>query len=225
MGNNSVHNSSHASLNYSQIESPRQANHDFEPTDVLSSLDYQLKLLKKEIKTKDEKIIRLSDHSNMIANQMDKLKGEVARLNSKLHEAYMELEAKDNRLLEAQKNKKKEKKKQLHNDQNNLSDNPLLHALENENIRLREREQALMEAVEELSFQNEDLIYKLKESMQRELESSSKRAALVSNNVFSRTDSSLPSIHEANMLRTNSEPSVQYAQNKPMKTKKKIRKY
>lgn len=65
---------------------------NFEPTDVLSSLDHQLKLLKKEIKTKDEKISRLTDHSNMIASQMDKLKGEVARLNSKLHEAYMELE-------------------------------------------------------------------------------------------------------------------------------------
>jgi hypothetical protein len=42
--------------------------------------------------------------------------------------------------------------------------------LESENSRLREREQALMDAVEELSSQNEDLIVKLRESMQRELE-------------------------------------------------------
>jgi hypothetical protein len=42
--------------------------------------------------------------------------------------------------------------------------------LEGENVRLREREQALMDAVEELSSQNEDLIVKLRESMQRELE-------------------------------------------------------
>lgn len=41
---------------------------------------------------------------------------------------------------------------------------------EGEIIRLREREQALMDAVEELSSQNEDLIIKLRESMQRELE-------------------------------------------------------
>lgn len=105
--------------------------------------------------------------------------------------------------------------------QQDPSDNPLIINLENENIRLKEREQALMEAVEELSLQNEDLLYKLKESMQRELESSSKRAALVSQNIFSRTDSTLPSIHESNMLRTNSEPNVEYAQNKSILKKKK----
>jgi hypothetical protein len=45
-----------------------------------------------------------------------------------------------------------------------------LASLEAENGRLKDREQALMEAVEELSLQNEDLIIKLRESMQRELE-------------------------------------------------------
>jgi hypothetical protein len=52
-----------------------------------------------------------------------------------------------------------------------------------ENARLQERERALMDAVEDLSAQNEDLIVKLRESMQRELEESVKRAAAVSHNV------------------------------------------
>lgn len=60
--------------------------------DLLGGLDSQLKLLKKELKNKDEKIQRLTEHSMMMGNQMDKLRGEVARLNGRLHEAQMELE-------------------------------------------------------------------------------------------------------------------------------------
>ena len=44
-----------------------------------------------------------------------------------------------------------------------------LQALSTENVALQEREHALLSAVEELSLQNEDLIQKLQESMQREL--------------------------------------------------------
>ncbi len=49
-------------------------------TDVLASLDSQLKLLRKEIKTKDEKIQRLTEHSMNMANHMDKLKAEVSSI-------------------------------------------------------------------------------------------------------------------------------------------------
>lgn len=40
-------------------------------------LEQQIKLLKKELKSKDEKISRLTDHAVMMGNHMDKLKGEV----------------------------------------------------------------------------------------------------------------------------------------------------
>ena len=79
--------------------------------DVLSTLDSQFKVLKKELKQKDDKIIRLMEHSSMLANQLDRYKGECARLNSKLHDANMELEAKEHRLQEALKARKKAAKK------------------------------------------------------------------------------------------------------------------
>lgn len=126
-------------------------------------------------------------------------------------------------MVEAMRKKKKEKKKQ--SEEKDLS-GASASVYEGEILRLREREQALMDAVEELSSQNEDLIVKLRESMQRELElryavrdsplalaflsdispflmlHSSKRAQLVSHTVH-RSDgiaggggSMLPSIHE-----------------------------
>ena len=101
--------------------------------------------------------------------------------------------------MEALKVKKKAMKKMQQQQQSSSPDKAGLsyNALETENGRLRDREQALMEAVEELSSQNEDLIVKLRESMQRELELSSKRAQLVSHSILPRSDSSsLPNIHE-----------------------------
>lgn len=53
--------------------------------DVLSTLDGQLKLLKKELRVKDEKIAKLTEHSVMMANHMDRLKGEVTILLLKLN--------------------------------------------------------------------------------------------------------------------------------------------
>lgn len=50
--------------------------------DVLGTLEGQLTLLKKQLKAKDEKIMKLTEHSMMIANHMDKLKGEVSYLIS-----------------------------------------------------------------------------------------------------------------------------------------------
>lgn len=84
---------------------------------------------------------------------------------------YILQQDKDAKLQEALKSKKKAMKKQQQL-QNQLSPGKekSLASLEAENGRLKEREQALMEAVEELSLQNEDLIIKLRESMQRELE-------------------------------------------------------
>lgn len=61
-------------------------------TDVLGNLDSQLKLLRKDLKVKDDKIARLKEHNELMTTHMDRLKGEVARLNAKLHDAEMELE-------------------------------------------------------------------------------------------------------------------------------------
>ena len=51
--------------------------------DVLSTLEGQLKLLKRELKVKDEKIVKLTEHSMMMANHMDRLTGEVMTANRK----------------------------------------------------------------------------------------------------------------------------------------------
>ena len=40
-------------------------------------LETQLRAMRKDLKAKDEKIARLTEHSVMMANYMDKLKGEV----------------------------------------------------------------------------------------------------------------------------------------------------
>lgn len=44
---------------------------------LMASLDQQLKLLKKELKAKDDKITRLTEHAVMMGTHMDRLKGEV----------------------------------------------------------------------------------------------------------------------------------------------------
>ncbi len=43
-------------------------------------VETQIRALKKELKMKDEKIMRLTEHASMIATYMDKLKGEVMML-------------------------------------------------------------------------------------------------------------------------------------------------
>jgi hypothetical protein len=45
--------------------------------DPLSSLDTQFKLLKKDLKMKEDKLSRLTEHCTMLANQLDRYKGEV----------------------------------------------------------------------------------------------------------------------------------------------------
>jgi hypothetical protein len=44
---------------------------------VTSSLEQQVRLLKKELKAKDDKLTRLTEHALMMGAHMDKLKGEV----------------------------------------------------------------------------------------------------------------------------------------------------
>ena len=44
---------------------------------ALASLDQQLRALRKELKTKDDKLARVTEHSMMMATHMDRLKGEV----------------------------------------------------------------------------------------------------------------------------------------------------
>jgi hypothetical protein len=45
---------------------------------LVANLDQQLKLLKRELKTKDDKIARLTEHAVMMGSHMDRLKGEVS---------------------------------------------------------------------------------------------------------------------------------------------------
>lgn len=62
------------------------------PMPLMQSLDQQMKLLKKELKAKDDKIARLSEHAVMMGHHMDKLKGEAAHLTVQLREANLELD-------------------------------------------------------------------------------------------------------------------------------------
>jgi hypothetical protein len=50
------------------------------PLPLMASLDQQLKLLKRELKAKDDKITRLTEHAVMMGTHMDRLKGEVSAL-------------------------------------------------------------------------------------------------------------------------------------------------
>lgn len=50
------------------------------PENIVSTLDSQLKAMKRELKLKDDKIRQLKDHSNLMATHMDRLKEEVSRM-------------------------------------------------------------------------------------------------------------------------------------------------
>ena len=140
-----------------------------------TSLEIQLKNIKKELKLRDERLQRMTEHNMLLTNQNESLKGEVAHLNMKLRSAEQELEAKEERVMAAMKAKKKAIKKSSQYNKDMEKFQELTEAYE----RLEEREQALLSAVEELSSQNQDLISKLKASMQRELDLSHVRASSV----------------------------------------------
>ena len=140
-----------------------------------NNLEIQLKNIKKELKLRDERLQRMTEHNMLLTNQNESLKGEVAHLNMKLRAAEQELEAKEERVLAAMKAKKKAAKKTSQFSKEMEKYQELAESYE----RLEEREQALLSAVEELSTQNQDLISKLKASMQRELDLSHVRASSV----------------------------------------------
>lgn len=206
-----LHSSSSSSLQYSNSHNNSHSLNSSELDDrsphapLMASLDQQMKLLKKELKSKDDKITRLTEHAVMMGNHMDKLKGEVmyicgynyinfycimvllppilcdfiifnlftllakcvvalhayyctymcilqvALLTIQLREANGELEAKEARLQEALKQRKKAKKAQQQHMGGGgggvTGGGADVAVVENENARLREREQALMDAV------------------------------------------------------------------------------
>lgn len=181
----------------------------------------EVKSLRKELKKKEEKLQRVTEHSVMLANHLDKVKGESALFAEKLHKKEMELQSMEQRLQEVNRLRKKEKlakKTAVAKSSDELAEK--ISDLESANIQLQEREQALLLAVEELSMQNQDLITKLKESMQRELELSSQRAAFTIQEAVKPLQ--LPLIGN-DFQRAQSEPLVlmQYDDKRSSKKKKK----
>lgn len=87
-------------------------------------------------------------------------------MQQKLRAAELDLDAKEQRAADAARLRKKAVKKS----QRLAAEMDNYEALAQTCDRLQTREQALLEAVEALSTQNEDLIKKLKASMGRELE-------------------------------------------------------
>ena len=126
----------------------------------------QIAQLRKELKHRDERLQRVTEHSLSLASQTENQKAENASLKQRLNQMELDLEAKEQRALDAMRLRKKAQKKF-----NRLeSEMKETNSYVKDNERLRDREQALIEAVEALSSQNEDLITKLKASMARELE-------------------------------------------------------
>lgn len=130
------------------------------------SLTSQVANLKKELKRATERTQRLTEHSLTLGQTSDQQKLEIARLKEDLRVAHMDIDAKEARAADAMRLRKKAQKK-VKALEEAVSD---VSALQADNERLRDREAALIEAVEALSSQNEDLIRKLKASMARELE-------------------------------------------------------
>jgi len=138
-------------------------------------LENQIASLKKEMRARDDRLSRLTEHSMALANHCDQLKVEVSQLQQKLRSAELELEAKEQRASDAARLRKKAMKKSARLAAEMENYDALAQTCE----RLQTREQALLEAVEALSTQNEDLIKKLKLSMARELDLSQRQAKLV----------------------------------------------
>ena len=136
------------------------------------SLSAQLVQLKREIKGRDDRLQRLTEHSMQLGNVCEKQKSEIADLRKHINSFEMELDAKEQRANDAARLRKKAQKKAKHMESQLKDYNAAMDEIE----RLTEREAALMEAVDALSSQNEDLIRKLKQSMARELELSQKNA-------------------------------------------------
>jgi hypothetical protein len=137
-----------------------------DPKRQQSSLEHTIASLKKDLRMRDDRLQRLTEHSMLLGNNCDDLKIQVDDLTQRLSKAEAELEAKEVRVENAMKAKKKFVKKchQLEEELRGFT------VVQSEYERLKDRENALIEAVQELSAQNEDLIEKLKESMRREMD-------------------------------------------------------
>ena len=180
------------------------------------SQEQQISALKKELKMRDERLSRLTEHTMLLTSTCDDLKGQVSSLTSKLNNFEGQMEAKDQRIDAIAKSKKKMQKK-LKFYMESIED---VDAMKKAYVRLQEREQALLEAVNELSNQNEDLISKLKGSMQRELELASIRSQVAKgmNNYSDSVDECIDGsrAQSDSMLQRNGNQS-----NKAKKTKSK----
>jgi hypothetical protein len=130
------------------------------------SLTSQIAQLKKEMKGRDDRLQRLTEHSMQLGTICDNQKNEIAELKARIRQYELELDAKEQRATDSQRLSKKAKKKaaRLENELKEIA------GAVKEVERLQDRETALLEAVDALSAQNEDLIRKLKQSMARELE-------------------------------------------------------
>jgi len=147
------------------------------PGSMQPALESQVAALRKELKGRDERLQRVTEHSMQLSSHVDALKGEISQLHQRLRSAELELEAKEQRASDAARLRKKAVKKSAKMAAELEKYNDIVKAVE----RLQTREQALLEAVEALSGQNEDLIKKLKQSMAREIEASQARVNALSN--------------------------------------------
>jgi len=160
---------------------------EFEGSMTETRLENQIASLKKEMRARDDRLSRLTENSMALSNHCDQLKSEVSQLQQKLRTAELELEAKEQRASDAARLRKKAMKKSAR----------LVAEMENYDVlvqtceRLQTREQALLEAVEALSTQNEDLIKKLKSSMARELELTQRQSKMVQRGAITDPDQPL----------------------------------
>jgi len=142
-------------------------------TDLAQSYLVQIASLKKELKHRDDRLQRVTEHSLSLGQTSDRQKTEIDVLQEKLRASQLESEAKDTRVAECSRRCKKAQKRAKLFEETATAAQGAVQEIQ----RLKDREVALIEAVEALSAQNEDLIAKLKQSMARELELSSNAPA------------------------------------------------
>lgn len=127
-------------------------------------LTSQIATLKADLKRRDDRLSRVVEHDTLVSNKCEALKREVAYLKQSLHEANLECQAQMSRADNALLNKKKKKKASKNVGKLETEIKELVES----NDRLVEREGALLEAIDQLSRQNEDLMRQLKEAMEKE---------------------------------------------------------
>lgn len=138
------------------------------------SLTSQIAQLKKDMKGRDDRLQRLTEHSMQLGTMCDNQKNEIGELKARVRQYELELDAKEQRATDSQRLSKKAKKKAARLE----SELKEVAGAAKEVERLQDREAALLEAVDALSAQNEDLIRKLKQSMARELELSQRHVSM-----------------------------------------------